>query len=232
MNGDAKSVLVCVPVYGQVYPQTMLSLVKLTRWLTLSGYVNDLVYLSIPNIVDARNLFYTIWLDHYQDMSHMLQVDADMGFEPELVRDMLYFDKPLTGTIYARRAIKARVVGQPGREIVKGFVSAKSIGAGVMLIERNAAAKLEVPIKEAVPPALQELVPQIKLPRLLQPFKPIEVEGRELFEDASFCHRWRTQGGEIWANVAHPISHVGPFDYRLRYQDYLEKVPQTVGAVQ
>jgi hypothetical protein len=220
-----KSVLVCVPCYDRPYPQTMLALCKLTRWLTLSGYVNDLFYLSIPNIVDARNLFYTAWFDHYQDFSHLLMVDADMGFEPELVRDMIYFGKPLTGAIYARRKVRARVVGEPGKEITDGFVRATSIGGGVMLIARDGAKKLPND-SHHVSPALQDLVPEIKLTRMLQPFDPIGGK----YEDVSFCQRWRAAGGEIWANVSHPISHIGPFDYRLRYQDILEKAakPMTV----
>jgi hypothetical protein len=44
-----------------------------------------------------------------------------------------------------------------------------------------------------------------------------------LSEDMSFCYRWIEQcGGEIWANVNHRISHVGPFDYAIRYQGILE----------
>ena len=29
-------------------------------------------------------------------------------------------------------------------------------------------------------------------------------------------------GGEIWANVKHRISHVGPFDFAIRYQGIME----------
>jgi hypothetical protein len=50
-------------------------------------------------------------------------------------------------------------------------------------------------------------------------------EGRRLSmsEDASFCYRWiELCGGEIWAAINHRISHVGPFDYALRYQAVLE----------
>jgi hypothetical protein len=50
-------------------------------------------------------------------------------------------------------------------------------------------------------------------------------DGRRLrlSEDMSFCYRWINQcGGEIWANVNHRISHVGPFDYAIRYASILE----------
>jgi hypothetical protein len=42
-----------------------------------------------------------------------------------------------------------------------------------------------------------------------------------LSEDFSFCERWRACG-EIWANVNHEISHVGPVDFHMSYGDVLE----------
>jgi hypothetical protein len=37
----------------------------------------------------------------------------------------------------------------------------------------------------------------------------------------SFCHRWRQSGGEVWANVRHPVGHIGPHEWLIRYEDYL-----------
>jgi hypothetical protein len=52
-----------------------------------------------------------------------------------------------------------------------------------------------------------------------------------LSEDVSFCSRWREGcGGEIWANINHKISHVGPFDFHMRYQGVLEAKAQQVAA--
>jgi len=46
--------------------------------------------------------------------------------------------------------------------------------------------------------------------------------GVKLSEDLAFCERWRRCVGEVWANVNHLIGHIGPFNYAIRYADYLE----------
>jgi hypothetical protein len=59
--------------------------------------------------------------------------------------------------------------------------------------------------------------------RLLRCFDPLlDDRGVKLSEDLAFCERWRRCGGEVWANVNHLIGHIGPFNYCIRYADYLE----------
>ncbi len=48
----------------------------------------------------------------------------------------------------------------------------------------------------------------------------------KLSEDLAFCERWRLCGGEVWANVNHLIGHIGPYNYAIRYADYLENKAQ------
>ena len=54
------------------------------------------------------------------------------------------------------------------------------------------------------------------------------VKGARLSEDYSFCHRWRQCGGEVWANISHPITHVGLHRYAGRYQDAMPRGPRIV----
>jgi hypothetical protein len=37
------------------------------------------------------------------------------------------------------------------------------------------------------------------------------VSRRYLGEDYSFCHRWRSCGGEVWLDVQSRLSHEGTF---------------------
>ena len=59
------------------------------------------------------------------------------------------------------------------------------------------------------------------LPRLIRAFDPlVREDGARLSEDFAFCHRWRTLcGGEVWASVAHQITHVGLHHFAARYSD-------------
>jgi hypothetical protein len=60
--------------------------------------------ISYVDANDARNYLLTLWYNK-TDASHLLFVDADMGFGPQLIFDMVALDKPITGVIYPKRQI-------------------------------------------------------------------------------------------------------------------------------
>lgn len=226
------SIMICVPAYGQsVAAQTMEALFTLAQYLTANGIRHQLSWYSAADIVEVRNLFLTSWYDCHKQYSHMLFVDADMGFEPQLIRDMVKFDKPLVGAFYARRQMPPSIVGaalDPDhtlKDVTRdGFIKANYIGGGVMLISRKMIDTLieKMPsVIDALPGVLAAATP-LPLTRLIRAFDCILMDDRRLSEDVSFCSRWRDCGGEIWANINHKISHVGPFDFHMRYMGVLE----------
>ena len=42
----------------------------------------------------------------------------------------------------------------------------------------------------------------------------IDETGTYLSEDYSFCRRWTAMGGDIWADLASSLNHVGPYVFR------------------
>lgn len=226
------SVMVCLPAYGQTNAaQTTETLFKLAQFLTLNQIRHQLSWFSAADIVEVRNLFLTSWYDCSPQFSHLLFIDADMGFEPELIRDMLAFDKPLTGAFYARRQMPPSVVGAALHEdhsfpdIKQGHLPAAYVGAGVMLIKRSMVKELiekKPELIDALPSVLANAT-TLPLTRLIRAFDCILEDNRRLSEDISFCQRWRDVGGEVWANVMHKIDHVGPFNFHLRYGGIMEK---------
>lgn len=227
------SIMICVPAYGQsVAAQTMESLFTLAQYLTVSGIRHQLSWYSAADIVEVRNLFLTSWYDCHKQFSHMLFVDADMGFEPQLIRDMVKFDKPLVGTFYARRQMPPSIVGaalDEGHTLANvtrdGFMRASYIGGGVMLISRKMIDEMLAKMPELIDklPGVLAAATPLPLTRLIRAFDCILKDDRRLSEDVSFCARWRENcGGEIWANVNHNIHHVGPFDFHMRYMGVLE----------
>lgn len=226
-----KGILICVPAYGQtMYAQTAQSVFSLGQYLTREGIRNSLMWYSGADIEEIRNLFITAWYDAYPEYSHLLFVDSDMGFPPELVRDMIWFDKPLMGTLYAKRKAEPSIVGTlpPGhssKDIAYGFMKSEGLGTGVMMISRDVVKTMleKIPkLSRPIQSSLAEASPDMKLTRIIHAFDKIKNDEYQLSEDMSFCRRWVAIGGEIWANVAHRISHVGPFDYAIRYQGILE----------
>lgn len=235
---NVSGVLICVPAFGQsVAAQTMEALFSTAQWLTANQINNRLCWFSAADIVEVRNLFLTIWYDCNPGYSHLLFVDADMGFSPHLVRDMLTFGKPLTGTLYAKRQMPARCVGtlfegHTSADVRQGFLPARDLGCGVMMITRRVVEtmlKKWPEMSDGLPNVLSQAA-DFKLKRLIRAFDPIREGDMRLSEDISFCHRWRECDGEIWANIEHRISHVGPFDYAIRYAGVLENNERVMKA--
>jgi hypothetical protein len=155
-----------------------------------------------------------------------------MHFSPFMVWDMLNFDKPLTGALYSRRQFPISVVGKVFHDndttenMVKGHLLVEAVGAGVLIIKRDLVKEMLDKMPEIVDKSgahvLAPLLETYDLPCLLRPFNEVITEdGTQLSEDLSFCHRWRKCGGEVWANVKHPIGHVGPFEWAVTYEQYL-----------
>jgi len=224
-------ILICIPAMGQMMTaQTAASIYCTGQMLTKRGIPNRLSWFAAADIEDIRNLFLTAWYDTTK-FSHMLFVDADMGFDAQLIEDMLHFDKPLMGVLYARRSQNVSIVGtlpegHSMKDVVKGFMKSNGLGTGVMMISREVIDTMleKMPhLSDTRPCSLMDSA-DFSLKRIIRAFNKIDEPNLVLSEDMSFCHRWvENCGGEIWANVNYRISHVGPFDFGLRYQGIMER---------
>ena len=195
----------------------------------------------------ARNYFATHMIEN-TPYTHLLFVDADHGYKPELILDMLAFDKPIVGTVYPARDIDFGTIWSMARtleasdklqslssryvlppfvrdgegQVIRqgGFVRATMAGTGIMLIQRGVFERMaELP--GLMGRGADVMVRDGFSGRLLQCFRPIiQGDNLPLGEDLSFCKRWvETCDGEIWVNVEHEIQHVGPFAFKGRFGD-------------
>lgn len=225
-------IFIAMPCMMQtVNMSTLVSIYETTKMLQKYGIRNELKCVAASEIDELRNLFLTVWYD-LTDHSHMLFVDADMGFPPDLIKDMIWFNRPLMGTIYAKRnAQKVSCVGgikadhDDISKVKDGFLPAEYVGGGVMLISRSVVTEMleKLPQIAAGLPSYMTGPNELPLKRFLRAFDKIREEDMNLSEDVSFCERWKRCGGEIWANVRYHISHIGPFDHRIRYEGILEQ---------
>lgn len=229
-----KGVLICVPAYGQMMTaNTAQSLFNLCQFLCFSRIPNTMCWLSAADIAEVRNIVLTKWYDAHPEYSHLLFVDADMEFPVSLVKDMLEFGKPLMGCLYARRQWPAKAVGRTFDDsdtvdsLDHGFMRVAGVGGGVMLIARHVVDRMLAKMPELVDKDISghpgaDTLKEAKS-RLIRAFDPFfDDRGVKLSEDLAFCARWRSCGGDVWANVNHLIGHIGTFNYAIRYADYLE----------
>lgn len=219
-------IFIAVPAFGHnILAQTTTSLVALTKELAIRDLFGGFSSLSFPDIVDLRNVFTSIWYDGLK-ASHMLFVDADMEFKPELIFDMLVADKPLIGAIYPRKRSPISWVGSPLEPPAMpegNLLEMESLGCGVMLIRRDC---IENMIEKGTcdvetdlsGTSLRGLLEPKGVNRLIHAFdKCTNDRGWKLSEDYSFCERHRKAGGKVYGAIDHELTHLGVYPFTSKY---------------
>jgi len=248
--------MIATPAYGETfYTPYVSSMFRLTRLFQKNGWDFAFNSIAYSEISESRNYLLTYWFDK-TDASHILFVDADMGFPAELIADMMALDKPLVGVVYPKRALDmqrvAELIGKgenPQRAIAKaqdfvlrplrgaranethpGFIAVEACGSGILLIQRACIETMLKTLPQISDPKAKTASPLAKnLDRLIRAFDGVFVDGLRLSEDFSFCHRWRHGcKGDIWANITHEIVHTGLQQFRASYADKLSAAPQVV----
>jgi hypothetical protein len=154
--------------------------------------------------------------------SHLLFVDADLGFAPQAVFRLLDANRDVIGGVYpakvqpdaAALVLELDPLEPPDAPDADGFCRVASVGAGFLLIVRPAAQR----ISEAHPQLQARLgdVHDAAAPMAAMVFDSFvdPASGRYLADHQAFCHRWRALGCEVWADLRAELSHVGAVVHR------------------
>jgi hypothetical protein len=174
--------------------------------------------------------------------THLLFVDADIGFLPDQLERMLDFGAPVVAGVYplkvlhhgpladARRhsgepAESAPLVylGEPctGAEAARsgGFVTARHAGTGFMLLRRDALERMVAAYPETRYRSIgahRDGAATGEEPTPHHALFDCMIDpdtGAYLSEDFAFCRRWRALGGRIWLDTLGRLTHVGTHDY-------------------
>jgi hypothetical protein len=239
------NVFVFVPAFGQTLTATtFLTTHALANAFQQKSIGYGVSTLSFPDIAELRSMALTIFYDTMPAMTHLLFLDADMGFSPEVVLDMLLLDEPLVGAIYAQRRLPqswaGSGTGQPNVPRRGNFMVVEGVGMGCTLIRRDCVANILAKMPQLVDTRIAlhpacEMMRAAGANRLIRAFEKLDLPDRGIVsEDLSFCIRHRQCGGEVWASIGHKFSHVGPYDYAGRYLDGIElaQAQQAALAVQ
>jgi hypothetical protein len=183
--------------------------------------------------------------------THLLFIDADIGFEPAQVFRLLEFDADVTAAAYPVKSVNwdrisaAIKSGVPNPEAaahfyVPGFGESDEIvtredfarvpyaGGGFLMIRRAALERLCA----AYAGLRYRTVSALKHPLDDSPYRValfdsmVEPEtGAHLGEDFAFCRRWTDLGGEIWLDIRSKLVHVGPTVFRGDLFAQLTRLP-------
>ena len=190
-------------------------------------------------ITRARHTILTQFLDD-ASATHLLFIDADIGFEPPAVFRLMDFGVDVAAGIYPTKKIdwaRVKAMAEAGIErldsaalsyvieykdpkaigVRDGFTPVRYAGTGFLLIRR------------ATLLAMIQRYPELKFARQHESPDPgagsphryalfdcmIDPETKTyLSEDFSFCKRWTDIGGEIWVDLTSKLTHTGPLTFQ------------------
>ena len=227
----ATNIVIGIPAYGNTISlATFQSIQSLMQMCMAKGIRGGIASFSYPEVSEARNVLLTGWYDQ-TDATHLLFVDSDMGFAPELVLDMLMFNEPMVGALYSKKCIPvqwaASGLGDDVTERRGDFMKVAGLGMGCFMIRRDVVDKMLEKMPEMSDTRIKFHAAQHMLTkgRVLRFFDPMDnPESGRMSEDLSFCYRWREMcGGEIWAAIGHDIEHVGQYSYTANYLRHIEE---------
>lgn len=228
----APNLYVFIPAFrNQMTATTMLTTHMLAQECWRRGIGFAISAVSWPDIADLRGMAATYLIDRLPQASHLLFIDDDMSFKPELVMDMLLFNEPVVGALYPKRCYPLEFAGSGSEnpEVRGGFVKCDGVGMGVTLIQRHVFEVIAEKMPDTIDTNLENsglagMFGGDPLKRILKPFEKVrhEINGGVLSEDFSFCQRWRQCGGEVWASATHTIQHIGNHAFEGNFHDWSE----------
>ena len=238
-----------MPMYGGLLTEpTMHGLLDLQQWTMMNGI--GLRFQSMGNeslITRARNTNVSMMLDQ-QDFiaTHLLFIDADIGFSWKNIERLICADKDVVCGIYPRKHIhleKIKNILNEDPNISLDELEAKSLGYNINLdnpsnvkgengyFKVNEAATGMMLVKREVLTTMFKNFPERKYETDqivnglhyrsdncydLFAVGPYMTAGqkRYLSEDYYFSRLWQECGGEIWADLAMPLTHFGNRAYK------------------
>lgn len=174
------------------------------------------------------------------EATHLLFIDADIGFAPEQVFRLLAFDADMTAAAYPLKRIdwdKVQRVAQSGRPDVEAsvldyviyleakgtmkahndFVRVRYTGTGFLMMRRSVLMRMCEAHPELRYKAAQREADLLKDGPYNYALFECMIEpdtGLYLSEDYAFCRRWRELGGTIWLDIRSKLTHYGAYGFK------------------
>jgi glycosyltransferase involved in cell wall biosynthesis len=219
------SIHIAMPCYDSVKINTMISIVKLVKELTMAGLKFEINTMKSPYIAYARNILTAKFLQREED--YLLFIDSDLEFEPECVLKMLITEKDVICTPYRVKtnepdSVKYTVSIQDPKNVKifqGGLVEIDNGPAGMMLIKRTVFEKMikDYPDKEIKVNTNEDTFPNDL--RVYNFWDSNFKDGVWKGEDIYFCDLARQSGFKVFANLDSTLTHHGSFGYKGKYGD-------------
>ncbi len=233
------TLVVATPCFGgQISVLYAASLLKLQQ--RVRGYAGFNLKVLFKDgdalITRARASLVSQFLDD-PGATHLLFVDADIGFEPEQVLRLIQCGADMCAAVYPVKRIdwtkiKSTIeasrpnpaaaalqyvfeVDDPNAVTASaGFVKVRYAGTGFLMIRRAALERMCARYPQLQYRRDHSLDAASDSDKRFALFEcMIAEDGTYLSEDFAFCRRWTDIGGEIWADLNSRLHHVGPMTF-------------------
>lgn len=233
------------PMYGGMCSGTYTSsLLKLIPLLEKKAVPYTFLFRFNESLITrARNAIVKGFMA--SDATHLLFIDADIGFNAEEILKMVDADKDIICGIYPSKAINWENVGNAARSNVpnnklsnysamwvinfKNYSQSATVdvnepfeiyngGTGMMLIKREVFEKMKDKVPHYKVNEIDIFMADKKGQKIPEYFSTsIDPEtGVLLSEDYHFCRNWREMGGSVWAAPWVNLSHAGTYIFEGR----------------
>jgi len=169
--------------------------------------------------------------------THLLFIDADIGFEPDQVLRLIECGADMCAAVYPIKRIdwdKVKdVIGSgrsdPGAAALQyvfevenpnaviqtaGFIKVRYAGTGFLMIRRQALERMCANYPQLRYRRDHSVDAATASENRFALFEClIGEDGTYLSEDFAFCKRWTDMGGEIWADLKSKLRHIGPIAF-------------------
>jgi len=217
---------ICMPCYGGMLTEsTFMSYIKWANTARQLGIDWTMETMTNESLISrARNTLTAKFLSN-PDSTHLMFIDADIGWEPWHLLVLLNRDVDVIGGLYPMKSLPVKwcVNGFDGAEEgPDGLQEVTKTGTGFLLMKRHIFEKLNAH------PAVKPFNSDIGLPAELNVhmktyFDTAVRENRYYSEDWTFCENWRDLGGKIWVDKRVLLRHTGTYVFDYATQDQLYK---------
>jgi hypothetical protein len=238
MASAAINLVVATPCFGGLisvlYAASLFKLQTLLR-----AYANINLKLIFKDgdalITRARASLLSQFLDD-PSATHLLFIDADIGFEPDQVVRLIECGADMCAAVYPIKRIDwqrmknalsgarpnpaaslqyALEVEDPNAVIANsGFIKVRYAGTGFLMIRRAALERMCAHYPQLRYKRDHSIDAATESDNRFALFEcAIAEDGTYLSEDFAFCKRWTDMGGEIWADLNSRLHHIGPMTF-------------------
>lgn len=214
----------CLPCYGGVLTeQTFMSFIKWGNTAKQLGIEWAIETMNNESLISRGRNTLTAKFLNAPESTHLMFIDADIGWEPWHVLAMIDRDVDVIGGLYPMKTLPIRWVvnGFDGAEEgTDGLQEVSKTGTGFLLIKRRVFEEMKA--HPAVKPFKSDIGLDPELNKHMRTYFDTAVrDNRYYSEDWTFCENWRDLGGKVWVDKRVMLRHAGSYVFDQNAQNEL-----------